>query len=183
MNSITLFPSKKKWLAMLFGSSAFVAVGVLQLQRGGLGNDVIAWIGICFFGLGIPISLLMLVPGLNALVLTPDGLSVRTFGRTPNIWIMKWSDINNFSVMEFQRSTLLYRPRLKLVGISFDPAARDKLPKKRVGRMEKNRLKYGCDGALPDTYGMKVENLVRLLNEWRIKNSPNHSSDYKSAIS
>jgi hypothetical protein len=172
MDSITLRPSKKKWTLMLLGSIAFVIGGTFIINHGGPGSAVIGWTSICFFGLGIPISLLWLVPGWNTLVLTPDGLSVKIFGRVRNAWIIKWSDISNFSVMEFHRpTTIFYRRPLKMASLSYASPIRDKMPFRQVRRMDSLRLKYGCDGVLPDTYGMKVESLVELLNEWRTKYS------------
>ena len=59
----------------------------------------------------------------------------------------------------------------KLIGINFKPAARAELSATRIEKMNTNRQKYGCDGRLPDTYGMTAEKLIALLNEWRTRHA------------
>ena len=173
MESITLYPSRMKWSLMLLGSIAFVVAGWFIIKMGGAGNAIIGWIGIAFFGLGIPISLLMLVPGLNALTLTPEGFSLKHLGRTRKVWNIKWSDISEFSVMEMPKALPFpNHVQMKKVGMNYAPSLRDQLSPSRIRLADWNRRRVGCDGALPDTYGLKVEELVTLLNEWRTRHSP-----------
>ncbi len=63
-----------------------------------------------------------------------------------------WSDIENFETLNISGN--------KMVGINFNENF-----KKQVIARKVSKSMSGCDGALPDTYGMKVEDLCDLLNE------------------
>lgn len=174
MDSLTLRPSKKKWLLIVIGSLVFIFGGFLLILQGGFVHQLIGCLGIVFFGLCALGSLCMLVPGVLTLELTRDGFSIKRFGAADSKWPIKWQDISDFSVMELCSSRLpqiplFYHSQIEFAGIRFTPSARSTFPPPRLTRMDLNRKKYGCDGGLPDTFGLSARDLVDLLNEWKNK--------------
>src|SRR5262249_9636724 len=153
--------------------SSFVIGGIGLIHRGGYHSVPIGWLSVIFFGIGVLISILMLIPGLNALVLSPEGFTLRWIGRVRSPWKTKWQDVSDFSVMELKPGLLppplVHRLDMKFAGISFTPRIRDMVPQPKLAKMDHNRKKYGCDGMLPDTFGMSAEELVTLLQEWKRK--------------
>jgi hypothetical protein len=73
-NRVLLRPSKKGTLGLLLICSAFVAAGVWMASEG----EMIGWFASCFFGLGVLVAIVQLLPNSSHLHLTESGLEVRT---------------------------------------------------------------------------------------------------------
>jgi hypothetical protein len=144
---LILRPSRKKWLAVLLGSAAFVAFALLIPAE----RPFIAWAGIVFFGLTGLVSLLVLLPGRTYLLLTPEGFEQRMVVRTVK---QSWQQIERFQV---------HNPasRYRLVGFIRDQDCTGHAKPRRA-----NRSPTGVDGMLGDTYGLSADELVKLMNEW-----------------
>jgi hypothetical protein len=147
---VTLRASRRTTLLRLLGSSLFTLVGLGMLQRGRAeGWFVAAVFGICVVVFTVQVAR----PG--SLTLTASGLSYRNLGRSGSL---AWTDVAGFGVW-----ALRGRPfASKMVGIVYTAAHRSSGPLSSFSRGVS-----GFDGALPDTYGYKAEELVTLLESWR----------------
>ena len=159
---VTLHRSTRRWLLMLAGNAAFVVAGVWmiadpasfdQTQRG-VPLFLIAWFSIAFFGLGLLLSILMLIPGMSYLRLDADRLTIRNLLRT---WTTRWEDVDDFAAIDMPG------PR-KILRVGYNDRTR---AQRAVGRL--NMGLVGRNSALPDTYGLKAEDLARLMSLWRAK--------------
>lgn len=152
--SIVLRPSKKKCLLMGLICVVFVIAGAWRIYKS---NSVAGWLGIVFFGLGIVISFLQLLPNCSYLELTPEGfISRNLFLRTK---VLKWTDVMDFSVVQFGSAD-------RKVGFNFSKS----LPLSEHRRIL-SRFICGREGVLPDTYGISAAELCALMIEWQKKHS------------
>jgi hypothetical protein len=147
---VELRPSRVKWLVMLALFAGFVAGGFLGLQ-----SDLwppIAWLLIVFFGAGVVIALVNLVPGSGSLILAGDGFTVRALFRRP--CTIRWSDTSRFE-----------RGRGDLSGfVLYDDVTAGRVHPRLTA------LSLGMSGhtsALPDTYGLRPAFLSAVMRRWR----------------
>jgi hypothetical protein len=127
--------------------AAFAGAGVGMVRDEASGG----WFVLLFFGLGTIVAFIQLLPGASCLRLTDTGFSVRTMYRTHSY---EWGDVRKFEVGEVGRDRR----------VVFDFAGRSR--KKSTGRAVAKAL-AGAEGALADNYGRTVEDLARLLNDWK----------------
>jgi hypothetical protein len=133
---------------LFLGSALFTVGGVSILQSGRAGG----WYVAGFFGLCTAVFLVQLaLPG--ALIVTDTGFTIRTLGRSTSI---AWADVAGFGVM--RRGPF----GSKMAAFQYTQQHRDQHPITRLSRSIS-----GFDGALPETYGYKAEDLVALLQRWR----------------
>ena len=147
-----LKPSPWSLLLLLAISSGFVALGAFLIGQGEL---IGGWLCVCFFGLGILVALVSLLPGSNYLELTPSGIEVRTLFRK---WFVRWTDVQEFFPVVVSTR--------RMVGWDYSPSYTAQL----LGRSISRGL-TGIEAALPDTYGLSAEALATLLNEWRARHA------------
>lgn len=143
---LTFYPKRTQAILLLLVSSAFVAAGIFIVVEGD-------WKGlICagFFGLCALVGAVQLLPGSAFLKLTSEGLEYASLFRNHRI---PWTAITEIGVCHIRASGLVVR---KMVGFNFDPAF-------TVGARALSQSLSGFEGALPDTYGMKAEDLAKLL--------------------
>jgi hypothetical protein len=144
----TLKPSRRKWVLVLCICVLFTAGGALLASAG----ELWGWVALVFFGLGIPVSALVLAGRINGLRLAPEGFTIRSLRSST----FAWDDVEEFGTFETRGGTM--------VGFRF-VATNDKA---WLGRSLAYQMsKY--EGALPDTYGMKPEELVALMESWRAR--------------
>ncbi len=151
-----LRPGRLTWLLVLAISLAFVAVGLLALlgPRPVEQEDAWAmWLCVGFFGLVAGVALLQFLPQSSFLRLHADGFTVRTLYREANY---RWEDVDTFGVMAIRHN--------KMVGFNYAPHFDQA---KRLRRAVAGLA--GFEGALPDTYGMKAEELADLMNEYKYR--------------
>lgn len=148
---------------MLKGSGArrlWLIVGSLLAAVCGLGVVVFnlesfwAWAGVLIFGVGLAIFVIQLVRP-DTLTLARDGFSYRSLGRSMRY---AWADVAEFGVLVLR----VQGGTTRQVGI------RMKTPGGTLARRMVSGLSGRFDGALPDNYGLPVEELVALLEEWRV---------------
>ena len=142
-----LTASRTKWLAMLLFFAAGEAIFLLTLP-----NQPFAWFEIVFFGVGVIIAFVALLPGSTYLRLTPEGYEMRALFRT---WKQSWQQIERFQAYRKPTSWRRY------VGIIYDPSYKGRRRARRL-----NRSLAGVDDALRDTYGLSADELANLMNEW-----------------
>ena len=137
-----LRPSRLKWVLMTLGSGLFVAGSWLFL------DGWWRWLGVGFFGVGVIVSVLTLIPGNAFLEVRPDGFTVRSLFRS---FGYRWSEIARFHVARTGSS--------RFVAFDFAPDHEAYRTLRKVVA-----LLFRHEASLPDTYGMKCEELVEFLN-------------------
>lgn len=152
---VTLHVNRLKALAMLAGSLAFVAGGIFLIVF--VRDDpeaVFAGIAsVAFFGACAAIGAVMLLPGAGSLTLDAAGFEVCSLFRRHRI---AWPHASRFTAATF---SLPGANRKSMVGYDQDGL-------KGAGA-DFSRNAIGRNAALPDTYGLSVEELARLLTAWR----------------
>jgi hypothetical protein len=133
---------------LLLGAALFTVGGVSMIGSGRTDG----WFVAGFFGLCTAVFVAQLgLPG--SLTLTKTGFTIRNLGRSTSI---AWSDVAAFGLMQ-------HRPfGSKMAAFQYTRLHRDHHPMTRLSRSIS-----GFDGALPETYGYKAEDLVALLEQWR----------------
>jgi hypothetical protein len=141
----TFRASRKRWATIGLVAVAFVAAGVVMMLDGNFWG----WVTVTFFGLCLVVAGWQLVsPG--TLILTPEGFTVIALGRTMRYELAK---CGAFSVWR--------NPRGGTRIVVFDYEGSE-------GRLDRaNRRLAGASASLPDTYGMKAEQLASMLNHAR----------------
>jgi hypothetical protein len=144
---VTLYVSRKKWLLMLAGCVAFTGGSVGSIPT----EPLWGWGGALFFGAGTILSIVMLLPGAGMLTLDVNGFEVTNlFRRRRSRWV---------DVMNFVPEAVPFSPK-KLLGYN-DANQKGKV----MGEL--NVSLTGRNSALPDNYGLALEDLARLLTRWR----------------
>jgi hypothetical protein len=124
---------------MFAGCLAFFVLGIA------LGT----WLAAIFFGAGVVIAAVMLLPGAGYLRLEPDGYRVCSLFRAQFI---PWTSVHDFGVTHILLN--------KVVGMNFEPG---RAPARALSRINSGLV--GFEGALPETYGMSAEALAELMND------------------
>ena len=151
---IILYPSKQKNFLMLLVCLAFVLLTLFVNKP----SKLFYWIGLIFFGLGVIIFSIQLVfPKTSYLKITEKGIEIRNIFKPS---FMSWEIIQDFEVGSIP---IRFRKK-KMIMINFDKTYN----KQNFGR-ELARSMAGFEGALPESYGMKHEELVNLLNSYKNK--------------
>jgi hypothetical protein len=138
-------------LLMLAGSLAFVAIGT-QMTRD---DPVMAYAGIVFFGLCALVAALNLHPRGSYLELGREGFVFASMFRRV---FVPWGHVREFVPYKVQHT--------KMVGWNYVPS----FTGSRGGRKLSVAL-AGVEAALPDTYGMKAEELASLLNQLLVEHA------------
>jgi hypothetical protein len=141
---VTLRSSRRKTLLMLAGSLVFVAGGIWLLHD----QPSTGYSGIAFFGLCAVVFCVQLLPNSSYLRLTAEGFTTCTLFRCHTV---PWRHVRTFGVG---------RIGLKKV-VGWDPAA------DLSGIVRATKAISGYASALPDTYGLRAEELAALLNRLR----------------
>ena len=146
-----LKPSPWRHLMLLALSGIFVVLGLFVLQD----HSILGWLMVAFFGLGVLVAIVTLVPGSSYLELSPSGIAVRTLYRT---WHVSWSDVSDFFVSRVGGRAMVCWNYSSSYSAS------------RRGR-KISRSIAGVEAGLPDTYGLSAAELADLLNQWRAEHT------------
>ena len=145
----TYRPKNPKTILLGLISLAFVIIGSYMIQ----GEPLKGWLITSFFGLCLLVFILQLIPGSTELKLTEEGFEMTSLFRKNTT---KWADIKSFKVGYLgQKKT-----------VKFDYV--DGHSKHTAGKLIAKQLS-GNHGALPSTYGLKANELLKILNEWKNK--------------
>ncbi len=109
---MTLYPKRSTAIWLLLACSAFVAGGVWLGLRG-------EWFGfVCagFFGLGIPVAVIQLLPGSAYLHIDSTGITYTVLFRTTSL---PWSVFQSFCVVTMRQTGLKVN---EMVGFDFVPS-------------------------------------------------------------
>lgn len=91
MEKLIIKNSRWKYVLLLIGCIGFVAAGIWMVIDG----EPFGWLGILFFGSGIPLSIWQIADSRPRLVIDERGVTDRTLG----IGRIAWSDIEGAYVM------------------------------------------------------------------------------------
>lgn len=138
-------PLKMAFLTL--GAGAFVAGGWWLLPR----EPFVAYASIVFFGLCALVGLVSLLPNSSYLTLTEQGFLFASLFRKH---FVAWSSVQQFVPVRIQSH--------RMVGWTYSAGFQKS---KRLRRV--NTAIAGVEAALPDTYGMSVEQLAGLMNQLR----------------
>ena len=140
-------------LAMyLAGSLVFVMGGIWGVKQG----QPILWVPIVFFGLCSLVFLVQLHPESSSLTLTPEKFVVRSLFRS---YEHTWDEVDHFFPKNIASN--------KTVAFSYAP--------EYTGQQQARKISSkiaGAEAALPDTFGMKPDELASMLNAWKQGNQP-----------
>jgi hypothetical protein len=144
-----LRPSKSKTILLAFGSLLFVVAGIWILEDDNWGH----WFVIAFFGVCFLVAVVQLFPGSSELKLTKEGFTITSLFKSH---FTPWKDVQYFKEG--------YVGRTKMVMFDYVDD-HNKFP------LGKSISKYlsKSHSALPDTYGLKTSNLVKIMNDWKNK--------------
>jgi hypothetical protein len=148
---IVVRSSRSTSFLMLIISVAFVAAGV-GILRDPHQNHAMGYLGIAFFGLGIPIFAWRLVRP-DILTLAPDGITWRNALRTTH-W--QWSDVERFRA--YSPSS---RSSSKHVGFDFT----DRYHAETRGLRQTTKAIAGVEGSLGGGWELGAADLSDLLNK------------------
>ena len=147
-----LKPSPWRLLLLLAISAGFVGLGAFLISSG---EPLVGWLCGGFFGFGVLVAIVSLLPGSSYLDLSSTGFETRALYRK---WFVRWTD-----VQEFYPVVIANR---KMVGWDYSAS----YTAHSLGRKISTGVS-GVEAALPDTYGMSAETLATVLNEWRIRHA------------
>ncbi len=146
---LTLYPRKSRAIGLLLVCSAFVAIGIWM----GFSGERPGFLCAAFFGLGIPAAVIQLLPGSTFLLIGSEGITFANLFRKTSL---PWSVFEEFFVVTLRQTGIKVH---EMVGFNFVST----FDRARLGRAVAKVLGQ-CEGALPDTYGKKAEELAAILN-------------------
>jgi len=144
---VTFKASRKKALLLFLGSVCFVALGVWMSSQ----KPLLGWICVAFFGLGVPVSLLMLLTNAMYLRLDEAGFELGSFFRKHKT---RWADVARFDIGSIRGA--------KMITIAY---ARD-YKRQQLGRAIASSL-AGMEGAIPNSYDAPLADILAALNSWK----------------
>ena len=147
-NTVTFVASRRKALLVLLLSICLVALGVWLIPEW----PFLGWISVAFFGLGIPVSLLMVwSPNSTYLRLDEEGFEMGSIVRKQKY---KWADVDGFHIGS------IYGARM--IAIAFNPEYRQQ----RVARSVAAILS-GLEAAIANQYNATLEQILEALTTWK----------------
>jgi hypothetical protein len=141
-----LNPSRKKGTLFFIGALLFAVVGFFMVQT----NAKNGWMVLLFFGACALAMLMNMLPNASSLLLTEEGFTVTSLSRSS---FTPWKAIESFGTMSTRGSQMVAFTYNKDANVS------------KLGRSISAALAGGAEGALPDTYGMSVEALLKLMTQ------------------
>ncbi len=139
-------------MLLLLGSTAFVAVGYFLRAE----HPFIGWACMIFFGLGIPVGLIMMFsPNSMYLRLDQEGFEMGSFVKKTRI---KWTDVAGFELASIRGA--------KMIAIMYAPH----YEAQKIGRAVAENLS-GMEGAISNSYNAPLKELLETLNTWRARYS------------
>jgi hypothetical protein len=145
--SRVLRPSPLKTAGLAALTAAMAAGGAWMIVSG----EVLGWFVAVFFGLCTLVIAAALLPNASYLRVGPDGFTLCSLFRAHSY---RWSDVSGFSVDRVGPN--------RMVVFDFSEEFQG-MPRLRRFAAALG----GHEGGLPDSYGMPLEDLAGLLNEYR----------------
>jgi len=170
---LILRSSRRPAVFLLSAGLVFVALGFLM----GIGEigfpgwlgvlaKIIGWFALVFFALAVPIALFQLLTNKSYLLLKADGFQMHGIRKSR---LIPWSEVGTFTAMTLPNPVLALIPKWirgpgapKMVFFDYLPGVQSH---QRLRSL--NRTLTGHEAGLADTYGLKAEELAKLMNDWR----------------
>jgi len=146
-DTLTFNASRTRAALLFIGSAAFVALGVFIADS----KPLLGWSGVLFFGLGMPIAVVMLLPGASYLRLDADGFETCALYRRHKTG---WSDVARFDM-----GTLQGR---EVIAITYS----GHYVKQAFARKMARDL-TGTEGAIENQYDVPLTDICIALRAWR----------------
>lgn len=152
-----IFKESKLKNGMLFLiSTAFVALGIFLLKK----EPAIAWGSICFFGLGVIVSLIQFHPDASYIKLNDQGFEVRNLFRS---YFIKWSYITDLRIVSIKGTKMIVFDLTSEYGsLSLG---------ERIGKLISDNR-----GAVPSSYTISTNELLKLMQEYKEESSTKRRS-------
>ena len=144
-----LRPKATKTILLVIVCLTFTVAGIMMTEK----ESLKGWLIASFFGLGLIVFIIQLFPGSTQLTLTEEGFIITGLFRSH---LTKWSDVKAFKINYLGRNR----------AVMFDYV--DNHTKHKIGKIISKSLS-DSHGALPGNYGLKVTELLNLMNDWKIK--------------
>jgi hypothetical protein len=150
-DELTFHASRGKAVLILLASIIFVAIGYFLRHE----QPLIAWACMIFFGLGIPVGLVMIFsPNSTYLRLDQEGFEMGSFVKKTRI---KWTDVQRFELASISGA--------KMIAIVYAPHYEGQ----KIGRVIAGGLSGGMEGAISNSYNAPLAEVLKTLNEWRAR--------------
>jgi hypothetical protein len=144
-----LRPSKVKLVLLLLACLVFVVIGIFMGRSGHWLN----YFGAAFFALGIPVAVIQMLPNASYLEIASEGFTVSSLFRKH---FVPWLTVDKFRIID---ASPLPWSKTEMVGYDLLH------PNGQASRGQKfSKFVGGAEGALPDTYGKKAEDLLEIMN-------------------
>jgi len=155
--TITFKSKKIKTFGYLILSSLFVFTAIFFLKE----KPFIGWLSIVFFGIASLVFLIHLLPNSNYLKIHQNQIEIRTLYKSNFVNKKDIADfgIAKISIIHVGNQFLNYDKQA--VGYNFTESSSKN---NALGKINKNISYY--QAALPDNYGYKPDELVKILNDW-----------------
>jgi hypothetical protein len=158
---VVLTPSKTKPAVFLFIATLLLGVGGYLLRQPALSSAPwSAYVLIGFAGLWALVQILFLTTHSSSLTMDGEGFESRLFWRGTKF---RWSEVEKFAPVEVALPKSNAVRKIKLVAFRFSPSCASRELPATMRIMAESMPGY--DGALPDTFGLKPEELAALLTQ------------------
>jgi hypothetical protein len=144
---VVLRTSKRKAALLFVGSGAFVTIGVFMVLDG----ERLGWFPAIFFGLGLIVSVVLLLPA-TSLTIDRHGIHMKHMFRLTHI---RWSDVDSFYIGHIGAGL----SSTKMIGVTYSASYEGQ----KAGRGVASALS-GMEGAIPNQYEVSAEELCEILN-------------------
>ena len=141
-----LKPTPGRWIAVAVIAALFVAIGLYLIATRGSWTG---WLSAGFFGFVLAVSLAQLAGLGSRLTLHADTFELGNFGRSTT---ERWDEVRDFTAFKQSFNTLVGFDRVRDIG-------------SRMGSL--NQAMGGRTAALPDTFGLEPDALVKLMEAYR----------------
>jgi hypothetical protein len=141
--------SRKKAVLLFLGCAAFVAIGVLAVGE----KPWLGWACILFFGLGLLVSLLMMLPGSTYLKLDERGFEMSSLYRRHRL---RWDEVDGFGLAAVADQ--------RMIAIAYNDAYRQQAAARRL-----SSAMTGLEGAIPNHYEAPIEEIIEALLAWKTR--------------
>jgi hypothetical protein len=149
-STVTLYPKRSSAVWLFLGCTAFVAIGIWM----GMTESKIGFLVAAFFSLGLPVAVVQLLPGSTYLRVDHSGFTFCNLFRRTTV---PWAVVDEFFVVTLKQTGMKVH---EMVGFNFV----ESYDKAKLGRRIASVIGK-CEGALPDTYGKKADDLASFMND------------------
>jgi hypothetical protein len=172
MSEFRLYKSPQKALKLLLGCAAFVVIGILML-RDPTAPRAVAWAGIGFFGLGLPLAIYQLLDRRPQIIINELGV----FDRMAHREFINWEIIRDAYLVDIHTQPLL----CLVVDEAFEPSRSKGRFGRSVARLNKDLGFQELNLSL-GSVNVDAERLAAFILTMRAATTPERTFLVKQAI-